>query len=114
MLRHDIIKSPAYLALSPAERAVLIQIWQRLSHNGSNNGMIAVGHETLSNECNIARNTTAKAIKRLEEIGFLEIVKKGSFNCKIRHVSEYRLCFMKCIATGELPSDKWRHFKPEN
>lgn len=114
MLRHDVIHSPAWLALRAVEKAIFVQIWQRLNHNGENNGFIGVGHEQLAKECHIKRDTAAKAIQRLIDIGFIECVTKGSFNFKKKHVSEYRLTFYKCFATGALPLDKWRHFKPEN
>lgn len=111
MLRFDIIHSEAWLALKSSERSIFIQIWQRINHNGENNGFIAVSHEQLSKECHLKRDTVSKAIKRLEEIGFLECVCKGSFDFKKRHASEYRLTFYKCFATGKLPSNDWRHFQ---
>jgi hypothetical protein len=109
MLRHDIIHSKAWYALKPAERAVLIQIWQRLSHNRENNGQIGIGQQQLANECNIKRDTVAKALSRLETIGFIECVTKGSFTFKKKHVSEYRLTFYKCFITGQLPTNEWAY-----
>lgn len=113
MLRHDITKSKAWLALRATEKAILIQIWLRLSIDESNNGKILASHRELAKECHISRPTVSKTIERLEQVGFIEVISKGTFNCKQRLASEFRLTFFKCHATGKLPTNDWRLYDPK-
>lgn len=113
MLKHEITRSKAWFALTAPEKAVFIQILLRLDINKTNNGKIFVSQRTLADECHITRPTVAKSIKRLQEIGFIEIVSNGTFNCKTKLATEYRLTFEKCNVTGKLASNKWRDYEPE-
>jgi len=109
MLRHDILKSEAWLSLNPSSRAVLIQLMGRF--NSSNNGFIGASVRDLADECNIAIGTVTTAIKTLEAVGFIVTMRKGGFSCKVKLASEYRLTWIKCDKTGHKPSDDFKAFK---
>lgn len=94
------LDSPAFLSLSCAARAVLIEIARR--YNGTNNGMIGASVRTLSSRCRIAPGTASRALGELQERGFIECVKQGAFSLKLRHASEWRLLWQTCDVTGQL------------
>jgi DNA-binding MarR family transcriptional regulator len=98
------LKSPAWLALSATAKAAYVQI--ALRYDGINNGTIALGVRTLAQELNCSRATAARALIELEDAGFIETAKLGSFTRK-RMASEYRLTTFRCDLTGELPSKKF-------
>jgi hypothetical protein len=97
-----LLNSPAYLSLSCAARALLVEI-TRL-YNGRNNGQIGLSVRRASQRCNIARGTAQRAFADLQERGFIELVTKGAFSRKSPHASEWRLTFNTCDVTGELAS----------
>lgn len=107
-LYHSMLICPAWLALTPNERCVYIEIVQR--YNGMNNGFIAYSVREGADALRMSKNTVARCIDRLIEVGFLEIVLKGSFSFKKRHATEYRLADFECNRTNQLPSKafmKW-------
>jgi hypothetical protein len=106
MLTFDLIGSPAWEGLSTQARAVLIQVAKR--YNGSNNGRLAVSVRMLEAECCITKTTAAKAIKKLVEAGFLDVMQQGAFSNKKSMSAEYRLTWFKCDRTGEAASRAWK------
>jgi hypothetical protein len=100
-----LLNSPAYLSLSCPARALLVEL-TRL-YNGRNNGQIGLSVRRASERCNIARGTAQRAFAELQERGFIELVMKGAFSRKAPHATEWRLTWLSCDVTGELPSKKF-------
>lgn len=100
LLHHWVMNSEAYNALMPAERCVLHEIYKL--YNGSNNGFIFVSNKQLGERTNTSPNTACRSIQRLEKLGFIEIVVRGSFSQKVRRATEYRLTEHKCDKTNHL------------
>jgi hypothetical protein len=111
-LYHLLLDSPAYLSLSCAARAVLVEIWR--TYNGTNNGRIGLSVRRASERCRIARGTAARAFRELEERGFIECMTKGAFSMKAPHATEWRLTWWTCDVTGEFPSKKFMSWGREN
>lgn len=109
-LHHRLLNSPAYLSLSPAARAVHVEIFRL--YNGSNNGRLGLSVRTAANRCRIARNTAARALTELQDRGFVECVTPGAFSLKTRHAAEWRLTHLKCDASGKLPCSPFMRWKP--
>ena len=65
-----LLNSPAYLSLSCPARALLVEL-ARL-YDGRNNGQIGLSTRRASERCNIARGTAQRALKELQERGFIE------------------------------------------
>jgi hypothetical protein len=99
------MKSKAWRALRPAERAVYIEL--AMIYNGHNNGHLALSARDAGERCNINKDTASKCLRRLEELGFIDRVQPGSFNYKARHAAEYRLTQLKCNRTGAAPSKRF-------
>jgi DNA-binding MarR family transcriptional regulator len=110
-LYRDMADSPAWLALKPAERAVFMQIGIRCT--GTNNGAIAASVRDLAHECNINKDTVWKALKRLVEMGFLEVARQSSFDFKMKRAAEYRITTLVCNVTNAPPSNAWRQWRAD-
>jgi Helix-turn-helix domain len=103
------LKSPAWLSLATPAKAAYVQLAQR--YDGVNNGMIALSVRTLAQELNCSRATAARALIELEDTGFIETVKLGTFARRNRRASEYRLTTFRCDVTGELPTKRFMQIK---
>lgn len=113
-LYHSMLTCPAWLALTPNERCTYIQIAQR--YDGSNNGFISFSAREGAIVLHLSKNTIARCVARLVELGFLEVVTLGSFNRKQRHATVYRLTDFTCNLTNASPSKafmKWGRNRDE-
>ena len=78
---------------------------------GSNNGMLAVACRALGDRIGVHHSAAARAIRELENAGFLVSVKASSFSNK-RLAAEYRLTHLKCNVTGDLASREFALWRP--
>jgi hypothetical protein len=97
-VHHFMAKTDAWRALTAPARAVYVQIGLR--YNGSNNGRIEYSVRDAASECILARDTAGRAFKELVGFGFIEETRRGSFSCKTRIASEWRLTAFKCNLTN--------------
>ncbi len=100
-LEHWMLKMPAWRALSPAARAIYVELAQR--YNGSNNGEISMSVREAADCVNIAKDTASKAFHELEAKGFTRRHICGSFNWKRRHATTWVLTE---FALSETPATK--------
>lgn len=92
-LPHWMLRSAAWMTLSPDGKAVLIDIWRR--HNGQNNG--AIGYAVRdAEEIGLSKDKTARAIAQLVERGFLVIRKGSSFDLKTKQARTWQLTCEPC------------------
>ncbi len=75
MLRHDIIDSPAYRALSGT--AVKLLVFLARQYNGTNNGNLSMAMSDLTKEGWRSEATATKARDELLEAGFIIITRHG-------------------------------------
>lgn len=66
---HWIMRTPAWAALTPAEKAVYLELLAFF--NGDNNGEIHLSRREAARRCNINKDTATKALRSLEEKGFI-------------------------------------------
>lgn len=104
-LPHAVADSPAYLSLSPFERAVLAEILRRF--NGYNNGEIGISYEEIgarvkgSNSSLPHNGRIARAIAALHDRGLID---EPTPECWLqRKARTYRLTF---ITSGKAPPFK--------
>ena len=71
---------PAYRLLSVYGRALLIEV--RRKYNGSNNGGIAMSVRDAARLLGCNKNTAFKALRELEEKGWIRAAATGSFHWK--------------------------------
>lgn len=88
-LDHWMLKSPAWRALTPAARALYVELAQR--YNGANNGEISLSVREAAAAVNIAKDTASKTFQDLIAIGFIRRRRPGSFTWKVRHAATWIL-----------------------
>lgn len=110
-LERYILKSPAWRSLDAVARAAYVEIAQ--AYNGSNNGRIVMSARMLADGLNVSKDTAARKIHILQERGFIERVKVGSFSMKVRHAAEYRLAAFRCDVSGAPASKTFMRQQPE-
>lgn len=111
MLERYIMRSTAWRSLTPVARAVYSEVGYH--YTGENNGRIVISVRGIAASLGISKDTAGRALLILEERGFIETVKRGAFNMKLRHASEFRMTAFRCDVTGALPSKKFMRCKPE-
>jgi hypothetical protein len=108
---HDwMMNSAAWQSLSPAERAIYIEV-ARL-YNGSNNGFLGLGVRAAAERTNVNKDTAAKCFAVLVARGFMEPAQQGQFNRNARRATEWRLTIHKCDRTHQLPSKAFMSWRP--
>lgn len=65
----------------------------------------------LAANLSCSKATASRALAGLEEHGFIVQMKKGAFNYKVRHSSEWRLTEYPCDVTGGLPTKEFARWK---
>jgi AraC-like DNA-binding protein len=110
-LYHWFTGSPAWRALKPVERTLYVELCQR--YNGSNNGRLGLSVRDAAEALHVSKSTAARAFRTLVERGFIDTVRRGHFDRKKRHASEWRLTEHKCDVTGEVASKRFMRWSRE-
>ena len=103
MLSRNVKRSTAYHGLGTTARSALIELIDR--HNGINNGHVGLGARELAYELRCSKDTAARALRELDDAGLAEPTKMGAW--RGRKATEWRLTFLRCDKTGELPKLQW-------
>ena len=104
----NVKRSTAYHDLSCNARGALIELIDR--YNGCNNGAITLGVRELAYELGCSISTAHAALRELDDAGLVQPMKVGSWRGK--RASQYRLTFLRCDVTGELPCTHWEQRPP--
>ncbi|TDU31309.1 hypothetical protein DFR24_0673 [Panacagrimonas perspica] len=110
-LEHWMMDTAAWKDLDPVARCAYIEVRRIYRGPGSNNGRIGVGVRNLSDNLGVSKDTAARALRSLQEHGFLVATTKGSFSRKIRHATEYRLTDEGCDVTNALATKEFARWK---
>jgi hypothetical protein len=110
-LFHFMLSTQAWGALTPAERVVYLEV-ARL-YLGNNNGYLALSTRDAATRCNINKDTAARCLRRLRELGFIELAQAGAFTFKIRHAAEWRLTQHPCDRTGRPATRDFQNWRPD-
>lgn len=111
MIFHHLMDSQAWKSLGAIPRAVYVDMAKR--YHGSNNGRIGYSIRCAVEELHIGNATAKRALDDLQDRGVVAVVKKGAFNVKVRHASEWRLTSFKCDVTGELATKDFMCWTPD-
>jgi hypothetical protein len=104
----NVKRSTAYHGLGVYARAALFELIDR--YYGCNNGMIGLGVRELAYELGCSKDSAAKALNELDDAKLAHPTKVGAWRGK--KATEWRLTFLRCDLTGELPVRKWEQRKP--
>ena len=106
----NVKRSTAYHGLTTNARSALIELIDR--HNGCNNGAIVLGVRELAYELGCSISTAHAALRELDDAKLAYPMKVGSWRGK--RASQYRLTFLRCDVTGELPCSNWDQRQPHS
>ena len=84
-----LLDSPAYRHLSCYGRALLVELVYR--HNGENNGQVPMSVREAATRLDISPTTAVKIFRELKDKGFIRQARRGSFDLKEPHATEWTL-----------------------
>lgn len=99
-LDYWVLDTPAWNDLDPVSRCAYIEMKRR--YWGTNNGQIVLSLRELVSGLGISLATASRALRNLEDHGFINTMQKGSFHRKVKHATEYRITEYGCDVTGAL------------
>ena len=111
MLPRWVVRSPAWRALGPVDRAIYLELRDRF--NGQNNGMIGLGCREAAEAVNVSKDTANRAMVRLEEYGFVEPTTKGFYKPLGRAATEWLLTELPDNRTGHAALKTFASWTPE-
>ncbi len=83
----------------------------RYGGRGSNNGRIPYSLREAATDLHVSKATAMRALQRLQDHGFVVLMKRGHFDFKLKHAAEWRLTEFACDVTGELPTKDFTRWK---
>lgn len=110
-LYHWLMETPAWQDLDTVARCVYIELARKYGGRESNNGRISASVRHLAQSLHVSLATASRALRKLEDHGFIVTMQKGAFSRKIRHATEYRLTEFACDVTRDLATKdfaRWR------
>ncbi len=110
-LPHYMLRSPAWLSLSPVARSIYVELASR--YNGSNNGRLVLSAREAAERVGCSKNTAARAVAELIEKGFIDLCSRGHFDRKTPHAAECRLTVHRCDRSGGRASRRFMTWLPD-
>ena len=107
-LYRNVKRSTAYHSLNHYARCLLFELIDR--YTGSNNGMIGLGVREARYELGCSAGTISNAMRELDDAGLARPTKVGAWRGK--QATEWRLMFLRCDKTGDLPVTQWEQRMP--
>jgi hypothetical protein len=104
----NVKRSTAYHGLGSYARGLLFELIDR--YNGCNNGMIGLGVREAVYELGCCKGTVSNAMRELDDAGLARPTKIGAWRGK--RATEWRLMWLRCDKTGDLPVSAWDPHKP--
>ena len=99
----NVKRSVNYHGLGNYARCLLYELIDR--YTGINNGFIGLGTREAAYELGCSHGTIISAMRELDDAGLARPTKLGSRLGK--KATEWRLTFLRCDKTGELPVNEW-------
>ena len=110
-LYHWVTDSAAWRDLDCVARCAYTELARRYAGPGSNNGRISHSVREMAEALGTSKATALRALDRLQDHGFVVVMKKGAFNMKQRHATEWRLTEYGCDVTGDLATKEFARWK---
>lgn len=113
-LYHDILESPAWRALSFADRGLYVELRSRMK--SYNNGDISATMGNLKDVGVNSPTTLAKGLRAIQAAGFLAVVREGGIALGVKVCTLYRFTDMPCLnipSKGIKPmqaTNEWKRF----
>lgn len=113
-LSHWLMRTEAWRSLNCVARCAYIELAARYAGPGSNNGRLPCSLREMAEVLNVSKMTARRALRTLQDHGFIVEMKHGAFSLKERHASEWRLTEFGDDVTGNLASKEFVHWKKQN
>jgi hypothetical protein len=109
----DMLRSPAYRALSRGGHQVLARIEIELAdHGGMDNGKLPVTFDQFE-AYGVHRHAIAPAVRELVALGFIEVTEQGrAGNADWRRPTKFRITYRHLERAA--PTDEWRRLTEED
>jgi DNA-binding MarR family transcriptional regulator len=104
------LTSAAWLSLSTAARSAYVEIANR--YIGNNNGSLGMSVRHLASRLRCSKDTAARALRELDDKGFIRTMKIGSYSRKDRRASEYGLTAHPCDLSNHPATNEFMHWQP--
>jgi hypothetical protein len=112
-LYHWMTDSPAWHDLDAVSRAIYLELAKRYAGPGSNNGRIPYSVREAASELGIHKATASRSLQSLVDHGFVVCTRKGHFDLKTRHATEWQLTEFHCDITHAIPSKEFMRWVPQ-
>lgn len=110
-LTHELLRSPALMALSQNAFKILFRLLdEHVAHGRSENGELRVSQQQLSEHCGIRYQSVPKAVRELEAIGLVAVVRSGKMLGKDAP-NLYRLTMYGDGSLTAPPTNEWKRFR---
>jgi DNA-binding transcriptional regulator YhcF (GntR family) len=104
----------AWRDLDCGARCAYVELASRYAGRESNNGRIPYSVREMAEALGTSKATALRALNRLQDHGFIVLMKKGAFSRKVRHASEWRLTEFPCNVTNEPATKDFVRWKKQN
>jgi hypothetical protein len=112
-IHHYMMATPAWKSLGCTERAMYVDIAARYAGLGTNNGKIGYSVRDAAANLHIGKSTATRALKILQDRGFIVPVKVGAFTLKQRHASEWRLTEFASDVSNDIATKDFMTWTPD-
>jgi DNA-binding transcriptional MocR family regulator len=113
-LSHWMLKTEAWRDLDCVARAAYVALSSRYAGPNSNNGRLPFSYDEMADALNVSKATAMRAMQRLQGHGFIVLMKRGSFDFKLRHASEWRLTEYPCDVEDKLATKDFTRWQKQN
>ena len=111
---HHVLESPAYNALDGWSVKLLVDIGKQ--YTGYNNGDLSAPFSTLKKQGWRSPSTLNKSLKRLQEVGLIQLTRQGGKNhCSLYAITWHPIndCKGKTdIVETKQASNNWKQYQP--
>jgi DNA-binding transcriptional MocR family regulator len=108
------MRTLAWRTLSTVARCAYIELASRYAGPSSNNGRIPYSLREMAKALNVSKATAMRALKELQERGFIVETKRGAFSLKVRHATEWLLTEFGDDRNGDLARKDFARWGKQN
>jgi len=105
------LRSPAIMALSQNGLKVFVRLLdEHVAHGRVENGKLRVSQQQLSEQCNIRYQSVPKAVRELEAVGLIAVIRSGKILGKDAP-NLYRLTMYGDSSLSAPPTNEWKRYR---
>jgi hypothetical protein len=113
-MTHWMMRTEAWRSLNCVARSAYLELATRYAGPGSNNGRIPFSLREMAEALNVSKMTARRALRLLQDRGFIVETKRGAFSLKERNATEWRLTEHGDDVTGALATKDFARWRKQN